>query len=189
MSERSSGVPADDTTIMSTLPVLMLPDPGMSLGASSFRTMEQHLSFITLAVASTSTSRRFYVDGLGWQPAFEAPGEVIFLPVGPTVMLSLWSREGFVAEVGEPMSGLAPVTLSHNVGSPAEVDSVLQVARAAGGEVSPGEHRDWGGYSGYFSDPDGFRWEVAHNPQPLAEDLLHAVRRWHASKSGISEHT
>lgn len=151
--------------------------------------MDQHLSFITLAVASTTASRAFYVDGLGWQPAFEVPGEVLFLPVGPTVILSLWSRDGFAAEVGEPGTGLTPVTLSHNVGSPAEADAVLQVAGAAGGRVWPGEHRDWGGYSGYFADPDGFRWEVAHNPQPLAEDLLHAVRRWHADRSGsTSEH-
>ena len=145
--------------------------------------MDQHLSFITLAVRSTAASRTFYVDGLGWRPAFEAPGEVIFLPVGPTLMLSLWSRDGFSAEVGEPGSGLAPVTLSHNVGSPSEVDAVLEMARAAGSRIWPGEHRDWGGYSGYFTDPDGFRWEVAHNPQPLAEDLLHAVRRWHARGS------
>ena len=145
--------------------------------------MDQHLSFITLAVASTAASRSFYVDGLGWRPVFEAPGEVLFLPVGPTVILSLWSRKGFTAEVGEPVVGLAPITLSHNVGSPAEVDDVLQVARAAGADVVPGAHRDWGGYSGYFGDPDGFRWEVAHNPQPLAEDLLHAVRRWHADRS------
>ncbi|WP_226345056.1 VOC family protein [Agilicoccus flavus] len=141
--------------------------------------MEQRLNFVTLAVADLDRTRAFYVDGLGWELAFEAPGEVLFLPVGDSIMLSLWSREGFEEEVGPPAVGLAPITLSHNVNSPREVEGVLADARRAGApEVSDGVRRDWGGFSGYFSDPDGFHWEVAHNPTPLADELVAASREW-----------
>ena len=145
--------------------------------------MEQRANFVTLAVEDVDRSRAFYVDGLGWQPVFEAPGEVLFLPVGHGLVLSLWSRAGFTAEVGEPSTGLAPITLAHNVLSPAEVDEVLAGAAAAGAQVSPGEQREWGGYSGYFADPDGYRWEVAHNPSPLGEDLVAQSRRWLAART------
>ncbi|APX32640.1 glyoxalase [Brachybacterium sp. P6-10-X1] len=126
--------------------------------------MEQRLSFITLAVADLDRSRTFYVDGLGWEPIFTG-GDVLMLPIADRLILSLWSLEGFTAEVGEaPASGVAPITLAHNVAAPAEVDAVLAEVAALGAPVSAGRHREWGGYSGYFSDPDGFRWEVAVNP-------------------------
>ena len=145
--------------------------------------MEQRANFVTLAVEDVDRSRAFYVDGLGWQPVFEAPGEVLFLPVGHGLVLSLWSRAGFTAEVGEPSTGLAPITLAHNVLSPAEVDDVLAGAAAAGAPVTPGEQREWGGYSGYFADPDGYRWEVAHDPSPLGDDLVTQSRRWLAART------
>lgn len=63
--------------------------------------MQQHLNFVTLAVADVERSRTFYAQGLGWEVAFEAPGEVAFLPVADGVLLSLWSRSGFAEEVGE----------------------------------------------------------------------------------------
>ncbi|GAT71616.1 glyoxalase family protein [Microbacterium sp. HM58-2] len=126
--------------------------------------MEQRVSFITLAVADVGRSRAFYVEGLGWEPVFAAD-DVLMLPVADRVILSLWSVEGFTAEIGEaPASGLAPLTLAHNVRTPAEVDDVLAEAALLGAPVSPGRQREWGGYSGYFSDPDGFRWEIAVNP-------------------------
>ena len=126
--------------------------------------MEQRVSFITLAVADVARTRAFYVDGLGWQPIFEA-AEVLMLPVAERVILSLWSVEGFTAEIGTaPASGIAPITLAHNLATEAEVDAVLAEAEALGATVSPARHREWGGYSGYFADPDGFRWEVAVNP-------------------------
>src|SRR5690606_10451232 len=82
--------------------------------------MQQRVSFITLAVADVARSRAFYVGGLGWQPIFEAD-EVLMLPVADRVILSLWSVEGFTAEIGEaPASGLAPITLSHNLATEAE---------------------------------------------------------------------
>lgn len=152
-------------------------------GATSVGGMEQRANFVTLAVADYDQTRSFYVDGLGWEPVFEAPGEVLFLPIAHGLVLSLWSREGFVEEVGEPASGLAPITLAHNVSSAAEVDEVLAAARAAGAEVWSGEQRDWGGYSGYLADPDGYRWEVAHNPSELGDSLVAQSRRWLASRT------
>lgn len=126
--------------------------------------MEQRVSFITLAVSDVARSRAFYVDGLGWQPIFEAD-EVLMLPVADRVILSLWSVEGFTAEIGEaPASGIAPITLSHNLATEAEVDAVLAEAERLGARVQTASRREWGGYSGYFADPDGFRWEIAVNP-------------------------
>jgi catechol 2,3-dioxygenase-like lactoylglutathione lyase family enzyme len=126
--------------------------------------MEQRVSFITLAVADIAASRTFYVDGLGWKPIFEAD-DVLMLPVAERVILSLWSVEGFTEEIGEaPASGVAPLTLAHNLATEAEVDAVLAEAAALGARVQPAQRREWGGYSGYFADPDGFRWEIAVNP-------------------------
>jgi catechol 2,3-dioxygenase-like lactoylglutathione lyase family enzyme len=137
--------------------------------------MDQRLSFITLAVADVSRSRDFFVDGLGWQESLYVPQEVLMLRVGERLVLSLWDREAFEAEVG-PLSdgtGVAPITLAHNVASPAEVDEVLEEAAAAGAMIrTRGTKREWGGYSGYFTDPDGFAWEIAFNPGPIGQDLL-----------------
>ena len=139
--------------------------------------MDARLTFITLAVVDVAASRRFYVDGLGWQPAFEADAEVIFFRVAPTVMLSLWSKLQFEAEVGATQTGavLPPITLAHNMPDRAGVDDVLAAAAAAGAPVNRAQDREWGGYSGYFSDPDGFRWEIAFNPGPIGVDLLKAA--------------
>lgn len=139
--------------------------------------MEARITFVTLAVADVAASRRFYVDGLGWTPEFESPGEVIFFRVAPTVTLSLWSRQQFEAEVGPALngSGIPPVTLAHNLPDRAGVDEVLADAARAGARVDAARDREWGGYSGYFGDPDGFRWEVAYNPGPIGVDLLVAA--------------
>jgi catechol 2,3-dioxygenase-like lactoylglutathione lyase family enzyme len=139
--------------------------------------MDARVTFITLAVADVAASRRFYVDGLGWEPEFEAPGEVIFFRVAPSVTLSLWSREQFETEVGRAQTGegIAPITLAHNMPDEAGVDQVLAAAATAGARVGAAQHREWGGYSGYFADPDGFRWEVAFNPGPVGVDLMRAA--------------
>lgn len=152
-------------------------------GSAYADSMEQRLNFVTLAVADVNVSRRFYVDGLGWTASFEAADEVLFLPVGSGLILSLWSRAGFAAEVGsEPAAGVAPLTLAHNVANPAEVDAVLEDARAAGAPtVQAGTAREWGGYSGYFTDPDGFHWEVAHNPGPEGVEVVQESRSWLAA--------
>ncbi len=137
--------------------------------------MEQRISFVTLAVADLAVSRRFYVDGLGWVPELEVDGEVVMFPAGERLVLSLWDRAHFEAEVGGATvggPGLLPVTLSHNVETPALVDEVLALAAAAGAAVGAGVEREWGGYSGYFADPDGVRWEVAWNPGPIGRRVV-----------------
>lgn len=135
--------------------------------------MEQRLNFVTLVVADLAASRRFYLDGLGWKPALEAPDEVAMVQVGDKLVLSLWAESHAVDEIG-PVSrgGTLPFTLAYNTSSPAEVDDVLATAAAAGARVEAGRSRAWGGYSGYFTDPDGFRWEIAHNPHPIGELTL-----------------
>lgn len=137
--------------------------------------MEQRLSFVTLAVDDVARSRRFYVDGLGWTPAVDIEGDVLMFRVGAHIVLSLWDRREFEAEVGGPIAcgGVAPVTLAHNVATRDEVDNVLTAARAAGAErITGGTDREWGGYTGYFADPDGFFWEVAWNPGPIGDVVL-----------------
>lgn len=136
--------------------------------------MDQRISFITLAVRDLEATRRFYLDGLGWHAALDVPDEVVMIQVGPALMLSLWAEDGFEAEVGPIRRGpgVVPVTLAHNVATETEVDQVLATARAAGAEVTGPVRRDWGGYSGYFVDPDGFRWEVAYNPGDIGRLVL-----------------
>ena len=137
--------------------------------------MDPRVSFITLAVADLATTRRFYVDGLGWTPALEHDDEVLMFEVADKVVLSLWAEWGFEAEVGPIRrgSGIVPITLAHNLPSRPEVDAVLADARAAGAtEVADAVEREWGGYTGYFADPDGFRWEIAVNPGPIGQGVL-----------------
>ena len=136
--------------------------------------MDQRISFVTLAVRALDASRAFYVDGLGWTPELDVPGEVLMISTGATLVLSLWDRRRFEAEVGPIAAGegVAPIALAHNVATRAEVDEVLATARAAGAATTAAVERDWGGYSGYFADPDGFRWEVAWNPGPIGQLVL-----------------
>jgi len=136
--------------------------------------MDQRLSFVTLVVADLTATRRFYLDGLGWEPALEAPGEVLMFRVGEHVVLSLWDEASAVEEIGPvTRGGTPPVTLAHNVATTAEVDTVLDDARRAGATtVADAVRREWGGYSGYFADPDGFRWEIAFNPGDIGRSVL-----------------
>lgn len=136
--------------------------------------MDQRISFVTLAVESVERSRAFYVDGLGWEPELLVPDEVLMLRAGERLVLSLWSLAEFEAEVGAVRrgEGVAPLTLSHNVATEAEVDDVLALAASIGATVSPAQRRPWGGWTGYFADPDGFRWEVATNPGEIGQLVL-----------------
>lgn len=132
--------------------------------------MDQRLNFVTLIVSDLAAARRFYVDGLGWSPALEAEGEVLMIQVGERLVLSLWAEAHAVEEVGPvTRGGTLPFTLAYNTASPEEVDEVLATASAAGARAEPAQRREWGGYSGYFQDPDGFHWEVAHNPHSIGE--------------------
>ena len=136
--------------------------------------MEQRVSFITLAVADLDRTRAFYVDGLGWDPELFVPGEVLMIRTGDKLVLSLWSEAGFESEVGPIRrgEGLVPITLSHNVATEDEVDEILALASSLGAGASTAEHREWGGYTGYFADPDGFRWEIATNPGDVGQLVL-----------------
>lgn len=136
--------------------------------------MDQRISFLTLAVRDLDATRAFYLHGLGWRAELDVP-EVVMIRTGAHLVLSLWDSAAFEAEVG-PIArgeGVLPLTLAHNVASPPEVDEVLATAQAAGADpVHAAVQREWGGYSGYFADPDGFRWEVAWNPGPIGEMVL-----------------
>lgn len=137
--------------------------------------MDQRISFVTLAVRDLAATRRFYLDGLGWTAELDVPGEVLMFRAGPQVVLSLWDVTHFEAEVGPigRTEGIMPITLAHNVATREEVDEVLATARAAGADpVSDAVERDWGGYTGYFGDPDGYRWEIAWNPGPIGRLVL-----------------
>lgn len=128
--------------------------------------MDQRISFITLAVADLDRTRAFYLDGLGWSAELFVPGEVLMIKAGEHLVLSFWAESGFEGEVGPIRrgAGIVPITISHNVRTGAEVDEILALARSIGADpVSDGERRDWGGYTGYFADPDGYRWEIAVN--------------------------
>ena len=127
--------------------------------------MEPRISLITLGVAELETATRFYEDGLGL-PRLKAPPSIVFFELGKT-WLALWPRESLAADAGLSAagSGFPGFALAHNVRSAAEVDALLaHVATQGATVVKAGHATDWGGYSGYFTDPDGFLWEVAHNP-------------------------
>lgn len=127
--------------------------------------MEPRISLITLGVADLPRATRFYAECLGL-PRIETPPSVTFFELGKT-WLALWSRESLAADAGlaSDGSGFRGFALAHNVRSPAEVDALLQRVAAFGATVTkPGRATEWGGYSGYFTDLDGFLWEVAHNP-------------------------
>ena len=128
--------------------------------------MEPRLSFVTLGVRDLDRATRFYAAVLKL-PRKETPPGISFFELGRT-WLGLYPRHELAADAGVPKagSGFAGFTLAHNVRSEAEVDRLLAEVVAGGGKlVKPGTRADWGGYSGYFADPDGFLWEVAWNPQ------------------------
>lgn len=126
--------------------------------------MEQRVSLVTLGVADLGRARGFY-EALGWEPTVVVDDEVVFFQAGGMVV-GLWGRDKLAADSGvADHGGWGGITLAHNVASPAEVDAVLERARAAGGTVArPAAPTDWGGYGGVFIDLDGHPWEIAHNP-------------------------
>ncbi len=137
--------------------------------------MDQRISFLTLAVRDLEATKAFYLDGLGWTADFEEPGDVVMIRTGDKLVLSLWDRSHFEAEVGTVVTGdgVPPITIAHNVATKPEVDAVLDTARRAGADpVHNAVEREWGGYTGYFADPDGYRWEIAYNPGPIGQVVL-----------------
>jgi uncharacterized protein len=127
--------------------------------------MKSRISMITLGVRDLAASTRFYEQGLGF-PRMPSPPEVAFFTLNGT-WLALFGREALAkdANVSAEGQGFTAFSLAHNVSSPAEVDEVVRKAVKAGAKlVKQPQKTDWGGYAGYFADPEGFLWEVAHNP-------------------------
>lgn len=128
--------------------------------------MEPRLTIVTLGVSDLERSVRFYRDGLGL-PLRKWPSKIAFFQTGST-WLALYPRDALAADATVPAagSGFRGFTIAHNVRTREAVDALLAEAQRAGGRiVKPAHDADWGGYSGYFADPDGFLWEVAWNPQ------------------------
>ena len=134
--------------------------------------MEQRVSIVTLGVADLNSSREFY-ERLGWRRSMAQSEGIIFFQVGG-MALALYPRPDLAkdANVAAEGHGFNGISLAYNTRNRTEVDAVLAAAAAAGATVlKPAQEAFWGGYSGYFSDPDGFLWEVAWNPSfPIAED-------------------
>ncbi len=127
--------------------------------------MQRRISLITLGVASIARSRGFY-ETLGFQASSSGNDHVVFMQAGG-VVLGLFGRDELAhdAQVVDSPTGFSAVTLAHNCASEQEVDAVLAEAVAAGATLlKAGQKVFWGGYSGYFADPDGHLWEVAFNP-------------------------
>jgi uncharacterized protein len=130
--------------------------------------MEPRISFVTLGVADLERAIRFYAGGLGL-PRLESPPDAAFFDFGH-LRLALYPRQLLAADAGISAggSGFPGFSLSHNVRSPEEVDRLLETAGSVGGRIiRPPRQASWGGYLGYFADPDGFLWEVVWNPRRL----------------------
>ena len=127
--------------------------------------MNPRISMITLGVRDLAVAIEFYEKGLGF-PRMESPPEVAFFTLNGT-WLGLYGRDALAedATVSADGQGFESFTLAHNVGSEREVDEVIALAVEAGATlVKKPQKVFWGGYSGYFKDPDGHLWEVAYNP-------------------------
>ncbi|HEY9034193.1 MAG TPA: VOC family protein [Pseudomonadales bacterium] len=127
--------------------------------------MKPRISMITLGVDDLPRSIRFYQQGLGL-PRMDSPPEVAFFTLNGS-WLGLYGRQALAQDAGVEAAGggFAGFTLAHNVASEQAVDEVMAQALAAGAVLKkPAQKTGWGGYAGYFADPDGFLWEVAHNP-------------------------
>jgi len=140
--------------------------------------MKPRITVITIAVDDLERSLRFYRDGLGLPTEgiigreFEH-GAVTFFDLQAGVKLAIWPRQSLSHDTGIPLSSPCPTefTLGHNVASRAEVDAVMEQAGKAGAVmVKPAQETFWGGYSGYFQDPDAHLWEIVWNPQMLPQD-------------------
>ncbi len=140
--------------------------------------MKPRISMITLGVDDLERSLHFYRDGLGLPTEgiigteFEQ-GAVVFFDLQAGVKLALWSRKSIADDTGLSQTTPCPTErmLAHNVSSRDEVDAVMEEAKRAGAViVKPAQDTFWGGYAGYFQDPDGHIWEVAWNPQFVIQD-------------------
>jgi catechol 2,3-dioxygenase-like lactoylglutathione lyase family enzyme len=126
--------------------------------------MNAHVSVITLGVRDLEREKRFYGEQLGWPVSQEDDNWACFLLAGGATALALYPWDGLALDAGVPAegTGFRGVTLAYNVRSEERVDELLAEAEQAGGMiVQPPRKTEWGGYSGYFADPEGYLWEVA----------------------------
>lgn len=136
--------------------------------------MEPRISLITLGVADLERSLRFYRDGLGLPTTWSADKGVIFFQTNG-VCLALFPYESLAEDVAPEFrverARFSGITLAHNVRTRDEVDALLTRAERAGAKIEkPAQNAVWGGYSGYFSDPDGYLWEIAWGAFEFRED-------------------
>lgn len=137
--------------------------------------MKPCVSVVTLAVADLERSLSFYRDGLGLPTAgivgreFDH-GAVAFFDLSGGLKLAIWAQQDLAHDTGLPMLPVSPTSMSigHNVGRREEVDDIMETARHAGASiVKPAQNTFYGGYAGYFHDPDGHLWEIVWNPGML----------------------
>ncbi|MEY2873196.1 MAG: hypothetical protein RLZZ373_567 [Pseudomonadota bacterium] len=140
--------------------------------------MKPRITVLTLAVDDLDRALHFYRDGLGFATPgifgteFEH-GAVVFIDLQPGLKLALWPRRSLAHDTGLPLQppSATELSLGHNVRSREEADAVMAKAAAAGAVVvKPAQDTFWGGYGGYFQDPDGHLWEVVWNPHLLPDD-------------------
>jgi predicted lactoylglutathione lyase len=127
--------------------------------------MEPRISLVTLGAADISRAVAFY-EALGWRPSPASTDEVVFFQANG-LALAIYDRATLAEDAGVPDegAGFSGLALAHNARSPTEVDAIFDQAIRAGAEpTSPPQDTAWGGYSAYFTDPDGHLWEVAWNP-------------------------
>jgi len=128
--------------------------------------MEPKITIITLGVSDLDAAIKIYRDGLGWPLSGASVGDIALFKLKTGIALALYPRPLLAKDAGlEDTGGFGGITLAQNVESEEEVDRFLSDAVRAGGRISkPASHTEWGGYSGYFADPDGHPWEIAYVP-------------------------
>jgi len=130
------------------------------------RIMRPKINIITLGVRDFHASLKFYKDGLGWSTSSASNDNIAFFPLGG-IVLALYPRQALAddAKLNSEGTGFSAITLAYNAKSFDEVNEVMQLVEKLGAKiVKKPENVFWGGYSGYFADPDGHLWEVAYNP-------------------------
>jgi len=140
--------------------------------------MKPRITLITIGVDDLQRSLQFYRDGLGLKTegivgTEFAHGAVAFFDLQASLKLAIWPRKSIAHDSGISLGSPSPTefTLGHNLSSKAEVDAVMEQARRAGAViVKPAHDTFWGGYAGYFQDPDQHLWEVAWNPQWVVQE-------------------
>ncbi len=129
--------------------------------------MDSRISIVTLGVSDLEKSYRFYHEGMGFPTTRHPESGIIFFQTGG-ICLALYPLDKLAEDISPDLPvakrGFSGITLAHNTQSKAEVDAILALAKKAGGKIEKSaQNVFWGGYSGYFSDPDGYYWEVAYS--------------------------